>query len=150
VASYEVTGTSTASPETVFEVLADGAGWSRWAGPMVVRSWWAREGTPAPGGVGAIRALGLGRVGSREEIVAYEPPSHLAYTILSGFPVRNYRADVHLAADGAGGTRLVWGATFEPKVPGTAALVRLFFVRTISGFCKRLAAEAQRRTTQSR
>src|SRR3954454_18964987 len=104
VSSYEVTEVSSAPPDKVFALLADGAGWSKWAGAMIVRSWWEREGDPAPGGVGAIRALGLGRIGSREEIVAYAPPHHLDYTILSGLPVRGYRADVRLTPEG-GGTR---------------------------------------------
>lgn len=140
-ASYQVTGHSTAPMEKVFEVLADGAGWSRWAGPMVVKSWWEREGVPAPGGVGAIRALGMKRVGSREEIVAYDPPTHLAYTILSGLPVRDYRADVRLSAEGTG-TRIEWSGTFTPKLPGTAGAIRLFLLTTIGSFVRRLAEQA--------
>src|SRR3954468_21700312 len=109
--SYEVTAVSSAPPEKVFELLADGAGWSRWAGPMIVRSWWEREGTPAPGGVGAIRALGMKRLASRGEILEHPPPHPLAYTILSGLPVRDYRADVRLTPEGDG-TRIVWTGTF--------------------------------------
>jgi uncharacterized protein YndB with AHSA1/START domain len=141
--SYEVSAVSDAPPDKVFALLADGAGWSRWAGPMVVRSWWEREGTPPPGGVGAIRALGLKRVGSREEIVAYDPPRHLAYTILSGLPVRDYRADVRLEPEGAG-TRITWGGSFEPKLPGTGAAIRLFLVTTVGDFTRRLARHAAR------
>lgn len=144
VTAYEVTAQSAASPERVFDLLADGAGWSRWAGPFVVRSWWEREGEPAPGGVGAIRALGSKRVGSREEIVAYERPHHLAYTLLSGLPARDYRADVHLESHD-GGTRIVWSGRFTPKLPGTAPLLRRFLVATVGGFAKRLAREAERR-----
>jgi uncharacterized protein YndB with AHSA1/START domain len=140
--SYEVTTTTSAAPEQVFAIVADGAAWSTWAGPMIVRSWWAREGDPPPGGVGAIRALGLGRIGSREEIVAYDPPHHLAYTIIAGFPVRDYRADVRFTAEGSG-TRIVWSGSFTPKVPGTGRLLRRFFVRTIGGFTQRLVRHAE-------
>ena len=140
-ATYEVVGHSTAPPDKVFEILADGAGWSRWAGPMVMKSWWERQGTPAPGGVGAIRALGSKRVGSREEIVAYDPPHHLAYTILKGLPVRDYRADVHLTPVGDG-TRIEWSGVFTPKMPGTAGAVRLFLLATIGSFVRRLARYA--------
>jgi hypothetical protein len=143
--SYEVVGHADASPERVFEILADGAGWSRWAGPMIVKSWWEREGTPAPGGVGAIRALGMKKVGSREEIVAYEAPTHMAYTILSGLPVRDYRADVRLTPDGTG-TRIEWSGTFTPKLPGTGGALRLFLLTTIGGFVKRLAKHAAQPT----
>jgi uncharacterized protein YndB with AHSA1/START domain len=141
--SYEVTGHSDAPPDMVFELLAVGAGWSRWAGPLIVRSSWEREGTPAPGGVGAIRALGTKRVGSREEIVAYDPPTHLAYTILSGLPVRDYRADVRLTPDGTG-TRISWSGTFTPKLPGTSGALRLFLLTTIGSFVRRLARHASR------
>ncbi|MDQ1695045.1 MAG: hypothetical protein QOJ03_398 [Frankiaceae bacterium] len=141
--SYEVTVLSAAPPDKVFAVLADGAGWSRWAGPMVVRSWWEREGDPAPGGVGAIRALGLKQIGSREEIVAYDPPGHLAYTVLKGLPVRDYRADVHIEPAGTG-SRIVWSGTFTPKLAGTGSALRLFLRTTIGGFARNLATYAER------
>ncbi len=127
----------------MFAILADGAAWSKWAGPMVVRSWWEREGEPAPGGVGAIRRLGTERLGSAEEIVAYEPPHHLAYTILKGLPVRAYRADVHITADGDG-SHIEWSGVFAPKVVGTGPLLRGFLLLTIGGFVKRLARYAER------
>jgi len=142
-ASYEVSAHSTAPPERVFALLADGATWSQWAGPMVIRSWWEREGDPAPGGVGAIRRLGLGVLSSREEIVEYDAPGHLAYTWLTGFPVRDYRADVRLEPDGQG-TRIVWSGTFRPVFPGGAAVMRAFFRSAVGGFVRRLATQAER------
>ena len=141
-ASYEVTARSAAAPEKVFALLADGAGWSRWGGPMIVRSWWEREGSPEPGGVGAIRRLGLGKASSREEIVEYDAPRHLAYVWLTSFPVRDYRADVRLEPDGTG-TRVVWSGSFRPAFPGGAVMSRVLG-RTVGGFAKRLAAEAER------
>jgi uncharacterized protein YndB with AHSA1/START domain len=144
MATYEVTARSDAPPERVFALLADGAGWSQWAGPMVVRSWWEREGSPAPGGVGAVRRLGLGALSSREEIVEYDAPHHLAYTWLTKFPVRDYRAEVRLDQD-SGGTRITWGGSFTPAFPGGAAVMRRFFLRTVGGFVQRLAREAERR-----
>jgi uncharacterized protein YndB with AHSA1/START domain len=140
--SYEVTARSNAGAERVFALLADGAGWARWAGPMVVRSWWEREGDPAPGGIGAIRRLGLGRASSREEIVAYDPPHHLAYVWLTRV-VRDYRADVRLEPDGTG-TRIVWRGWFRPGLPGSGPVMRRFFLTTVGGFARRLAAEAER------
>ena len=142
-ASYEVTARSAAPPEKVFDLLADSAGWSKWAGPMVVRSWWEREGTPAPGGVGAIRRLGLGKASSREEIIEYDAPRHLAYTWLTKFPVRDYRADVRLEQDGAG-THIVWTGTFAPAFPGGGAVMARLLSTTVGGFAKRLARQAER------
>ena len=142
--SYEVRARSAAPPQVVFEVLADRDRWPGWAGPLIRWSAWEREGVPAPGGVGAIGKLGSPRLHSREEIVAYDPPRHLAYTILSGQPVRGYRADVELTPDGDG-TAVRWRGSFEPKLPGTGAALRWFFRTLIGGTARRLAAEAARR-----
>jgi len=142
-ASYEVTARSAAPPQQVFDLLADAPSWRRWAGPMVMQSWWEREGSPAPGGVGAIRRLGLCGVSSREEIVVYDPPRHHGYTLLSGV-VRDYRADVRLEPDGSG-TRIVWSGSFTPTWFGSGPLIRRFFRQTIAGVARRLAAEAEKR-----
>jgi uncharacterized protein YndB with AHSA1/START domain len=139
--SFQVEALSSAAPESVFALLADGAGWRRWAGPMIRRSSWDREGLPAPGGVGAVRKLGAPPVYSREEIVAYDPPRHLAYTMLSGQPVREYRADVNLVPAGDG-TRIEWAATFRPAVPGTGRFIRWYLAAIVGGFARRLAAHA--------
>lgn len=140
---FEVTAESAASPQRVFAVVADGAGWSAWAGPLVPQSRWEREGTPAPGGVGAVRQLGLGPASSREEIVAYDPPHHLGYVVLRGLPTKSYRADVHLEPTAAGGTRIRWSASFEPAVAASAPLVGAFLRRTVRGFARRLASYAE-------
>jgi uncharacterized protein YndB with AHSA1/START domain len=140
--SYEVTARSAAPPERVFALIADAPGWKRWAGPMIGHASWEREGDPAPGGIGAIRKVGRWPAFGHEQIVAYEPPTHHAYTMARGNPVRNYRADVHLVSDGTG-TRITWGATFDPLIPGTGAAVNAFYRRFIAGLVKRLAAYAE-------
>jgi hypothetical protein len=103
---------------------------------------WEREGDPAPGGVGAIRKLGRWPVFGREQIVVCEPPSYLAYTLLSGNPVRNYRADVALTSDGDG-TLIAWSGTFEPLIPGTGRLLVRVYRMLIGSFARRLAAYAE-------
>ncbi len=144
--SYEVTARSSAPPERVFALLADATSWPRWAGPVIAHGSWERQGDPPPGGVGAIRKLGRWPQFGREEIVAYELPTHHAYTMLSGQPVRNYRADVRLTPDGAG-TLIRWGATFDPVVPGTGRLLSAMYRRLIGSFARRVAAYAA--TTES-
>jgi len=141
VHSYEVTARSSAPPERIFALLTDATSWPRWAGPVIAHGSWEREGDPPPGGLGAIRKVGRWPQFGREEIVAYEPPTHHAYTMLRGQPVRNYRADVRLTPVGAG-TLIVWGATFEPLVPGTGRLLSAFYRRLIGGFARRVAAYA--------
>jgi uncharacterized protein YndB with AHSA1/START domain len=136
--SYEITVRSAASPQAVFDLLADASGWPRWAGPLIARASWEREGDPPPGGVGAIRKFGRWPQTSREQIVAYDPPHHLAYRVLSGVPVRDYRADIDIAPEGAG-TMLRWRATFTPKIPGTGALFARVLRAIVGGFARRAA-----------
>ena len=140
--AYTVTARSAAPPERVFELLADATTWARWAGPLVARASWEREGNPAPGGAGAIRKLGRWPMFGREQVVASEPPSHHAYTTLSGNPVRDYRADVSLVPD-RGGTLITWSATFEPRIPGTGRALVAIYRRLIGSFARRLASYAE-------
>ena len=140
--SYEVTARSAAPPKRVFALLADATSWPRWAGPVIAHASWEREGDPAPGGVGAIRKVGRWPLFGHEQIVAYEPSSHHAYTMLKGNPVRNYRADVYLVPDGTG-TRITWGATFDPLIPGTGGVLNAFYKWLIGSLAKRVAAYAE-------
>lgn len=139
--SYEVSEYSDAPPERVFALLTDATSWPRWAGAMIAHGSWAREGDPPPGGVGAVRKVGRWPGFGYEEIVAYEPPSHHAYTIVRGQPVRDYRADVDTAPEGTG-TRITWRASFEPKIPGTGAVLVRFYRGLIGGFARRVARAA--------
>jgi hypothetical protein len=84
-------------------------------------------------------------VTTREEVVLFEPELRFAYTLLSGIPVRNYRADVTLTDSGDGGTNIHWESKFDVKVPGTAFLFRPFIRRVIGDVAKALAAGAERR-----
>jgi hypothetical protein len=119
--SFEVTATSTAPVEALWPLVGEAARWKDWS--FLTQSGLEREGDPAPDGVGAIRRFTSLGVGSREEVVVWEPPHHLGYVMLSGFPVRNYRGDVVLAAEG-GATRLTWSSSFDTKIPGTGRLMR--------------------------
>ncbi|MDQ1431186.1 MAG: hypothetical protein QOF40_1788 [Actinomycetota bacterium] len=142
--TYDLTVHAAAPAEVVFEVLADATRWREWAGAMIDTSDWEREGDPAPGGVGAIRRLGRKPVYSREQIVEYVPPVHLAYTLLSGIPARGYHADIDLRADAAG-TTIHWCAAFEPRIAGTGALLATVLRRIVLGYARAAAAEAERR-----
>jgi uncharacterized protein YndB with AHSA1/START domain len=145
---YEVTAHAASPPERVFTLLADATSWPRWAGFLVADASWEREGIPPPGGAGAIRKLGRWPMYGREEILAYEPPAHLAYTIVRGQPVRNYRADVMLTRDG-NGTLITWAATFDPLIPGTGTLVTAFFRRIITTFANGLADYAVKQWSET-
>lgn len=139
--SYDIEAVSDAPLEVVFEVIADAPGWSRW-NTTIKRATWEVEGDPAPSGIGAVRAFGAGWGPlSRERIVAFQPPTHLAYVIDSGpMPVRDYRADVRLSPTTDGGTRISWKGTWSTKVPGISSML----TRMVRGFAVGAAREAER------
>ncbi len=139
---FLVTQRSAAPPSAVFELLADGAGWSRWARPLVFRSAWEQEGTPAPGGVGAVRRLGRAPLSTREEVVEYVPDRRHAYRIRSGLPVRDYLGTVDLSPVDGGGTEIVWQGSFVALVPGTGAVLATGSRFFITWLARRLAGAA--------
>ena len=91
---------------------------------------------PAPGGVGAVRKLGRRPAFTREQIIEYDPPHHLGYTIVSGIPVRGYHADIDLVPDDRRGTTIRWAGAFEPKIPGTGARSRPLLERIVLGYAQ--------------
>jgi Polyketide cyclase / dehydrase and lipid transport len=136
----EIGARSGAPVERVWELLADARGWPAWA-PFDAAEL-EREGTPPPGGVGAIRRFTLGKRVTRESVVAFEPPCWLAYQLLSGLPLRSYRADVTLR-DAGEGTEISWVAEFEPLVPGTGWLVKRRLEPFVAEVAERLARRAE-------
>ena len=141
--SFAVRATSPAPPAAVFALLADGARWADWAGPLVPRSRWAPTGAPAPG-VGAVRILGLPPLSTREEIVEYVPGRGLAWTVRGGgLPVRDYQVSVHLEPS-AGWTEMVWTGRFRPAVPGTGRAVQAALRVVLATFARRSAVAAGR------
>ena len=141
MASYEISVHADAPPERCFALIADAPSWAAWASSVISHASWEREGTPPPGGVGAIRKVGRWPSFGREEVVVDDPPSHHAYTLLSGQPVRNYRADVTFDPDGSG-TRITWRGSFDPLIPGTGALLTAFYRWLMRRFARSLAAYA--------
>lgn len=107
----------------------------------MTRTFLLREGTDEAEGAGALRRFAVGPFGSVEEVLVWDPPSHLAYTTRRGLPVRAYRADVVLREEN-GVTVVEWRGSLEPKLPGSGRIV-LAFVRTlVAGFVKRLCRYA--------
>jgi hypothetical protein len=138
----EHTVRTTAAPDTVHALLRDGAGWPGWS-PLES---FALE-SPAPGGgegVGAVRVFRTGRHVSRELIVASVPDRHFAYVLLSGLPLRDYRADVRLTPCEDGGTEIRWRSVFRAKVPGTGWIYRTALHRFVGDLVRGLARHADR------
>jgi hypothetical protein len=137
----EAQAPSSASRQQVWEVLADVPRWAEW-GPWN-SSTFEREGTPAPGGVGAVRLLKRFAMTLREELTVLEPPQRMAYKLLSGMPVRNYNADVVLA-DAGEGSELHWRSEFD-ALPGIGELYRWQLQKAFEDITRSAAREAERR-----
>ena len=141
---YRVEARSDASVDAVWPLLAEAARWRDWS--FLTRSGLEREGTPTPDGVGAVRVFTRYGIGSREEVVAWDPRHHLAYRILSGFPVRDYRADVTIEQSGTG-TRIEWAGSFDPKWPGTGRLLGSVLPKMMQRFADDVARYADSHRT---
>jgi hypothetical protein len=142
--SVEARARSGASAEEVWPLIGEAHRWKEWS--FLTRSELVRTGDPTPDGVGAVRRFTRYGIGSKEEVVVWEPPRHLAYRILSGFPARHYRADVTITPEGSG-CLIAWSATFDAKIPGTGRLLVVVLKRMLGGFATGAAGYADRLRT---
>jgi hypothetical protein len=135
-----------ASPAEVYRLLRDGATWPVWS-PLDSFEL-EREGREGGESLGAHRIFRTGRSTSREEIVELRPDRRLSYALLSGLPLRDYRADVDLEPRD-GGTAIHWHSRFHPLYPGTGILFRLTLGKFIKRCANGLADYAARASEQS-
>jgi uncharacterized protein YndB with AHSA1/START domain len=117
----EAEQTARAAPEIVWALVSDATTYPRW-GPWS-EAGYRHPGDASPHGPGAVywlrssRRYGLYRPVSIEKILDAEEGWRLAYTVIGGIPVRNYRAEVTLAP-AAGGTRIRWAASWDLTLAG--------------------------------
>ncbi|BDB42463.1 MULTISPECIES: SRPBCC family protein [Mycobacterium] len=148
--SFEVNKTTSAPPEIVFRLVADGANWKDWAKPIVVQSSWARQGDPAPGGVGAIRKVGMFPVFVQEETVEYEQDRRHAYKLVGPRqPVNDYRAEVVLTPTASGGTDIRWSGSFTEKARGTGPAAKAAMGGAVKFFAGKLVQAAEREAAKA-
>ena len=129
--------TTTASPATAYELLADGSTWPEWS-PIGAFEL-LEPGDGSPEGLGAVRRFTTGRIRSTERVVERRPSEQFSYVLVSGLPLRGYRADVTLTPNPSG-TTITWHSTFQPKVPGTGGLYRRqlgkFIAQCVAGLAR--------------
>jgi hypothetical protein len=135
----DVSAQSSADADTVYALVESGATWPTWTGLGSFEL--ERPGEGAVEGVGAIRVFRTWPFTSREEIVERVPGRRLSYVLLSGMPLRDYRADIDLTPN-ADGTAIRWHSTFDATVPGTGWFWRWFLGRFIRDCANGLAREA--------
>ena len=146
----EAEATAKASPETVWALVSDATKYPSW-GPWIDGHYEKAGEKDAPG-VGAVQVLRsaqryMGRhITSVERILEFEEDRRLAYMVIGGIPVRNYRAEVILTPS-AEGTHIRWAATWDNTFPGRMAWrgLRTFFPEMMTG----LVAAAERDAAQS-
>ena len=77
----------------------------------------------SPDGVGSVRRIGYGPLGFEETVSTSTPGKLIEYYISKGSPLKNHLGRIEFHADGDG-TRVDYVITFEPKLPGTAGLLK--------------------------
>jgi uncharacterized protein YndB with AHSA1/START domain len=139
-------GTTRADVETVWSLVADANSYPQW-GP------WNDGGYRPPGAgpsrEGSIQWFRYGRrTVSVEEVLEVDPPRRLVYRVVSGLPVRNYRAEVTVTLAPAGGTTIHWAATWDNTMLGRVVYRRL--QQIYPQIVQALVAEADRRQATAR
>ena len=139
---YHVATTAVAAApiDAVWARVADITTWSQWGQWDETKR--IRDGAPSPDGEGALREFWRGRKSHVEEVVAFEPPRRLAYEVRSGFPVRNYHAEMTLEPVG-GGTRIRWVSDFDGTNPVTGWVIEQALRRFFPDAARRLARAAE-------
>lgn len=132
-----VTGTahSTADAQVLYEILRDRPTWPDWSS---LGRYEFVSGTE--GELDAVCVFVTNRIRSVEQIIELVPDRRLAYALLSGLPMRDYRGVVDLTPTDAG-TEIRWQSSFEPKVAGTG----WFFRAMMGALIPRMAAALARR-----
>lgn len=135
VQRIETEARSSADAATIYSLLVDGTTWPTWS-PLE-----SFELESGDGGLGSVRVFRTGRTVSREEVVELAPHRRFSYALLSGLPLRGYRANIDLTPVD-GGTLIHWRSTFRPKLPGTGWIYRLALGKFIQRCVDGLAAHA--------
>ena len=125
----------------MWDLLADVTTWPSWTG--FSETSYEREGEPSPDGVGAIRRLRMGPLRSKEQVLAFEPPTRFSYDYTGTLPFDRYVATVTLTPAGTG-TTIDWRSEFEAKWPLAGGALRLLMTFVLGDIAKRLARAAER------
>jgi len=117
----EAEQTANVPPGIVWALISDATTYPHW-GPWS-EAGYRHPGDASPRGPGAVYWLrsshryGLSHPVTVEKILVAEEGQRLAYTVIGGIPVRNYRADITLTpADG--GTHIHWAASWDRTLAG--------------------------------
>lgn len=144
--SFEINRTTGALAADLFRLETDGAHWSQWAKPLIVQSSWEQQGDPVPAGLGAVRRVGLWPMLMREKTIAYEQDRRHVYAQIGPpLPARDYRAELLLTPNPAGGTDIRWRGSFTEGLRGTGPLMLVLLRGVVLFLTARLVKAAEHR-----
>lgn len=118
----EAEGTTSASPGAVWALVADANSYPHW-GPWSEGGY--RPSAAGPSRNGSVQWFRYGRTVSVEKILEIEEPRRLAYAVIDGLPVKNYRAELTLRPTLSGGTAVRWVAAWDSTFLGKLARNKL-------------------------
>ncbi|SPM27083.1 SRPBCC family protein [Mycobacterium terramassiliense] len=133
-----------APPALVYDILIDVERWPEWLSGARSAGW--EKSDTSGTRVGAIRRIVVSGLIMREEILVDDRPHHHAYRIVSGIPVTDHRADVHIREQ-AGGSLIVWRARFRSRIPLAGPLMWLLLRASMPRMAADLARGAERRAS---
>lgn len=113
--SVETQGSAAAAPEVVWSLVANAARYAEWGA-------WNGSGDrdlggKATGEVGTTRWMRYHQTTTVEKVLEVDVGRRMVYTVVSGIPVHNYRAEVTLTPTDAG-TDICWTAEWDRTLLG--------------------------------
>jgi uncharacterized protein YndB with AHSA1/START domain len=140
----EAEGTTRATPEVAWSLIADANTYAKW-GPWDASGYESGR-NDAEQGVGTVQWFRVGRTTSVEQTLEIEEGRRFVYTVIRGVPVHNYRAEVTLTPS-ARGTHIRWAATWDKTLVGRIVhrKLRSFYPEMMAG----LVAAADRGDTST-
>ena len=127
----------------VWELLTDTSAWPCYTPVRSVAI--EQPGLPDPNGAGQVRALKTWAGTVREKVTTFEPDEHrMAYTLLSGAPVRDYRGTITLRPSGSG-TEHRWEIHFD-AARYLRPVLTLIAKRTVRSTLRGLVREVRSRS----
>ncbi len=140
--TYRFVRISTASPETLFDLVANAEQWKHWAGPVALTSYFSYLGPGQDGELGAIRALGPGLAVARERTTIHERPHRYGYEMAKDLaPLRGYHSILEFETHPAG-TVVTWSGSFQESFPGSGRVIGAAMRPLMKNFLRRLVDHA--------
>lgn len=136
-----------ATPESVFDILADVDQWKEWFDEFEGAEWIS----PQQGGVGSRRAIYMDILNAREEFLAWEPGARFAFCLTEAtLPLADRLVEDYQMAPLAGGRcEFTWDIYYDPRwfLRPLNPIVRFQFGRMFAGAVESLKTYVRAQNT---